>query len=67
MKRPTPIPEPVEHEYEPGSPGYNRALQNMYDEGQWSGRGQPVHPDKVVEHVLPDEEDVRHIWRKGDR
>ena len=52
--------------YEKGSPGYNRALQDMFDEAQWRGSGQPQVPDKVIEHTYGDGEDVKHVYKRKE-
>ncbi len=62
------LPEPIPEEtFERGSDGYNHAAQDMMDEAQWRGTGQPALPDKVIEHYFPDEEDVKHVYKKKER
>lgn len=47
-------------------PIYRKACQDVIDQFQWVGSGQPPLPEKVICHRWPDEENVKHIWKKGD-
>lgn len=62
----TPGHEPIINDYGVGTPEYQRACQDLIDQQQWRGTGQPAFPASIRVHEYDGPEDIMDIYRRKE-